>query len=611
MQKPHKPQHIPPLRLQKLDQLPTYEIIAHCFKEAQKHVGKPVEQPFAIGKPVYTYALACHFETESSEPVWNLFLGEGGYRETRFTYPTRDIAIILKLVNKECAGESEKSSTMGPTANAAAISLTRLAPIGSNDPFSLPSKAYVEPAMNKPFVQGPGAAPVTETRRTEPFVKGPEPGSIGKLAEKPAERPVIPPPGASVWSGAKPVKGWGMPSKADLESSGSHKASQAAQATTQSSKRIATLEGNLTEMKTPNVLQSILIAKMTGVLNVSHLEDLVEVFFEEGNPVHAIARECKGEAAIMELLTWEDGHFAFYPNDTTTERTVQKRLQNLLMQSAPLTDQYRFITESGVNLEAQIIRKQAAISEQEFEARVAQGANVDLLKQKQFYQLIDNDSTLFDLLRKMPMPKVDWIPLLYNLVAGDLVTAVEKKKAPKPNPIEAMGLDRKVIESSFSGMIQPDTGLIAYPAIFYFLEQEYFRHQHNNSPFSIILFELRLRLPTGMEPLPAVAVQEAARRIATVKRNIDHLAHFETLSFLLLLPYTEVTGAVLVAKRICDLLWDSSQGGGLDSRNLALAFGVSGIPDDCKDLPTLINSAKDALNRSKQSGTPVVPFKKP
>lgn len=374
--------------------------------------------------------------------------------------------------------------------------------------------------------------------------------------------------------------------------------------------RHATLEGDLLNMTVPNVLQSIGMSKMTGMLSVSQYEEVIEVYFEEGLPLHAASPECKGEAAIMELLTWHKGKFAFYPNDRAAERSVTKRIDTLIAEAAPLIDQFKVLNASGVSMSSYFVRKHPNITEAEFEQRVSRGARFDMDEQKQFYQMIDNQSTLFELLRKMPFNKVEWIPLIYNLIVSDLIGLSDKPTQSRAQlPLEAMGVDRSAIDAGMKNMMRQETGLINYPVILYFLEQEFFRWEHTGAPFCLLIFEMRVRTPQGLEPLNLNAIKEAARRINQVKRNIDQLAHFETFGFLLMLPYTGVQAATMVAKRVSEVLWDEKLGGDLDSRNLAIAFGVTGIPEDCQDLGMMLSAAKEAMQSSKATGTPIVSFK--
>lgn len=396
-------------------------------------------------------------------------------------------------------------------------------------------------------------------------------------------------------------------SQDDSDNNPQSSASRTTEAQKKDPDRQATLEGDLQKMKPASLLQSIAISKMTGLLCVNNKEEKAEIFFEEGQPTHAQGSDAKGEGAIKELLTWECGSFAFYPDDRSTDRSIFKRTEQLLMEAAPLIDQFRFLNQTNISMNTYFIRKCPNLSEVEFEQRVSRGAKVDLLKQKQLYQLIDNQSNLFDILRKMPLTKAEWIPAIYNFIVCDLVVlSGHPAHVKKVLPIEAMGIDRSAISVAMKNMLRQETGLINYPVILYFLEQEFFRWEHTGAPFCLIIFEMRKNTGNGLEQLSVASIKEAAKRIEGVKRNIDLLAHFETLGFMVLLPYTRIQAATLVARRISEVLWQSEPDSRLDSNNLALAIGVAGIPEDCQDLGMLLSTAKEALKISKTTGNTVV-----
>ncbi len=722
MQNPPKQPLIPALKLAKLDrQLPSFELIAQCLEEARKVPLRPIEQPFAVGKPVYTYCLTCLVSPETGQdPTWTLFQGEGTRKESLWTFQTGDAGIIRNLVTQECPvdGESNRalqSTSLGPSVAAAAISLTRLQamdqannsnagnggngnggnggsssygsqtqePVGyfkhpgqsmqampavSNTAASMqgvpamqaappPSPYQLQPMQNSlakppaaPYGQIPAPSQSSSNQVTnlatqdqDQQKKGaPAGGLLGNADGAAANRPpvaawgtTIPPQGAygekKSETGAYQAQPrpeikmtYGGSSSADTippvdqyssqNDSGDHPLTSIVNNFVNPpayTKRPPTLEGALTDMTPPSLLQSMQIGKMTGVLLVVSNEDMVEVYFEEGAAVHAVAPDSKGEAAVMELLTWDVGKFAFFPNEKSNEKSVRRRMEGMLMESAPLMDQYRYLHEVGLTMNSYVIRRQGPVSEAEFEKRVSSGARMDLQKQKAFYQIVDNKSTLFELLRKMPMPKVEWIPTLYNLICCDLVVPSTSNKGDTlVPPLESLGVDRAPIEKALNALKKPETGLMDYPVVWHFIEQEYLRYEHNNSPFCVVLFEMRYRTNNGLELLPPAAIQEAARRIGTVKRNIDIVAHFESPTFIMLLPSTQVNAATLLAKRLCDILWDSSLGSALDTRALALAFGVAGHPEENQDLKGLMTAAKDALNQSKRSGSPVIAAKK-
>lgn len=373
----------------------------------------------------------------------------------------------------------------------------------------------------------------------------------------------------------------------------------------------ATLEGDLQNLPIPNLFQSISMSKMTGRLAVKSTKSGAEIFFEEGAPVHAFAAEAQGDMAILETLTWEEGKFRFFKNDRTLERTVKKRLDSLLMEGIGLLDQTKYLTSKGVSLETYLFRKHPNLSEAEFENRVSKFVPMDMNLQKQFYQSIDNMSNVFELLRRRPLAKTEWVAILFNFVHGDLISISDKPPAGvRMGLMDVKSLDQSMIQGAMRHLVRQETGLYTYPIFLYFLEQEFHRYERLSVPFSIIVFEMRIRDPmAGLQPLPIPLVQEAARRIRSVQRKLDMLAHFETFDFAVLLPHSNTESAGFFAQRIFELILNTPLAVGLSPQNLSLSFGVAGIPEDCDDPGYLLASAREAQRKASEGTLPVCLFK--
>jgi len=104
-----------------------------------------------------------------------------------------------------------------------------------------------------------------------------------------------------------------------------------------------TLAGNLSEIELTGVLQSINICKMSGRLDLQDRLNSTEIYFEEGQVVHAISQKALntdndkpivGDQAVLDVLTWEKGTFFFYPSRRTSEKTIKRRLEGLLLEGA-------------------------------------------------------------------------------------------------------------------------------------------------------------------------------------------------------------------------------------------------------------------------------------
>ena len=83
------------------------------------------------------------------------------------------------------------------------------------------------------------------------------------------------------------------------------------------------LNGDLALVQIPTLLQSVLMAKMTGCLEVKRDDEEAEVFFVNGLPTHARSATSAslGEEILYELLSWKDGDFHFEPDKRSDAAT--------------------------------------------------------------------------------------------------------------------------------------------------------------------------------------------------------------------------------------------------------------------------------------------------
>jgi len=374
--------------------------------------------------------------------------------------------------------------------------------------------------------------------------------------------------------------------------------------------KIATMEGELTDLAVPNLLQSINMGKMTGCLFVDNGQSAAELFFEDGSLNHATAMDLQGEQAIMELVTWEKGKFYFYRDEKNPLKTIVKRIDVLMMEGVTLVDQSKSLMAAGLKMESYIDKKVPLLSEQDFEKRVSKGAPVDMPQQKAFYLQLDGGETLFDLLRKRPMVKKEWVPILFNLLNCDLIVIAKKSaKNDKTAGLESTAIDVTAIERVNKMLARPDTGIISYPSFHYFLEQEFQRYKLYQTPYSVIIFEMWNWHNNQLQPLTPASLQEACNRIKTATRSLDLFAHFEALSYVILLPNTETPAAAMLAHRILEMLRMRQLGPESNADNLALAFGVAGMPEDCKDTGLLLSAAKASKLVAQRNNYPIVMFK--
>jgi GGDEF domain-containing protein len=527
----------PPIRLPRIGQLPTYEMLVKILEQAHESRGRTVELPFNPEKQQFGYIIAVCFEPEFTEPTWSLTTGDGNRVTVIFKMQQSDITLIQTVIESQCLG-------------------TDVGEAISNRAQNTGTELNLRSGIPSPTETGSMGFPIMATLH------------------------------------GMPASTAGAPSQ-DAQGGAA-----------------AALEGDLQNLPMPNLLQSITFSKMTGRLAVKSSKGGGEYYFEEGVPVHAVAADAQGDLALLESLTWEEGKFRFLEGERTIERTVKKRLDSLLMEGIGLLDQLKYLQNTGVKMETYLFRKVANLTEKDFENRVNQFVPMDMNLQKQFYQSVDNSSTLFEILRRRPLVKTEWVPILFNLLHAELLAFSDKPPAGvRMGLMEVQSLDRSQIQGVMSKLVRPETGLYTYPMFLFFLEQEFHRYERLNVPFSIVLFDMRLRESMGLQPLSGPLLNEAVRRLITVRRNLDILAHFETFDFAAILPHTTTDSAAFFAQRVIELIMQTPLAPHLHPTHISLSFGVAGVPEDCDDPAFLIAAAKEARTKASASTIPICLFK--
>lgn len=370
-----------------------------------------------------------------------------------------------------------------------------------------------------------------------------------------------------------------------------------------------TLEGDLEDIQAPSLLQSIKMTKMTGRLLLSNKLERVELYFIDGSPVHVNALENKGDDALIDIIMWEEGTFQFFPLERTAERTVTKPLDQLLMEGVTTLDQYRSLQKSGLMMDSYLLRKFPWLTEEQFEKAVSGGLPVDLSVQKRLYKQIDHKSTLFDILRRKPLSRSQWVPILFNLLSCDLIVISDKPtRAAKRSTLEVVGIDQSAIHAALNQLTRPETGLLSYPLFLYFLDQEYARFERTGLPFSAVVFEVKKRTENGgLEPLSTRGIKTLSHRLNSIKRPFDLIGHYQTFDYAAMLPFCDVAGASMVAQRMAQMIFKESIDGEQPDQ-LAIAFGIACIPEDCREVPVLLSAALEAKTKARETGTPIMAF---
>lgn len=383
---------------------------------------------------------------------------------------------------------------------------------------------------------------------------------------------------------------------------------------TELSKRDTVLNGELAFIQISALLQSILLAKMTGRLQVDSKDGAAEVFFLDGKPIHASTPDGTGNESIYELITWQEGKFFFQPQVITQKRTVSDSLDSLVIQGVQLLDKLNLIRNMGFREDSVLSKTNESVSDVDLNTMLSVAEPHLLESQRRLYDAVDGTTKFKELTRSLKLNRSSWIEILSHLFKCKLVTTDSGTKTLiyGKQSLVPKAIDSAAIQSVMMSLRRPDTGMFNYPAFLYFLEQEYFRGHRAGTPVSVIIFEMRVK--TGIkdvirEPLPTSALNQAVLRITSAKRHNDMLAHYEGFDYALLCPDTDTDGALIFCDRLVKSLSKDALSPSIKPENLSLSFGIASVPGDFMELGLMLSAAESARTYSVDNDQPVVAYR--
>src|SRR5215470_3239447 len=105
------------------------------------------------------------------------------------------------------------------------------------------------------------------------------------------------------------------------------------------------MQGNLSQISLNDILLLATGGKKSGVLKLSRGKETVEVFFSDGDILHATCPIGEGEKALLYPVTWGEGTFTLLPNGAPPATTIQKNAAQILDEVRAMSREWETILE--------------------------------------------------------------------------------------------------------------------------------------------------------------------------------------------------------------------------------------------------------------------------
>jgi DNA-binding response OmpR family regulator len=99
------------------------------------------------------------------------------------------------------------------------------------------------------------------------------------------------------------------------------------------------LRGSLLQMNVIDLVQSLEMGRKSCALTLTNKDEKCELYFSEGQVMHAEYGSLKGDQAVFKVLRWNEGNFQINFDGKTTQQTTTLNTQGLLMEGLRLLDE--------------------------------------------------------------------------------------------------------------------------------------------------------------------------------------------------------------------------------------------------------------------------------
>jgi GGDEF domain-containing protein len=362
------------------------------------------------------------------------------------------------------------------------------------------------------------------------------------------------------------------------------------------------LTGSLDLVHITNLLQSVSLGQMTGRLRIQRPVASVDIYFEDGRPVHAAGTHSTGDECVLQVICWKDGQFHFEPRITTKEKTITQGINSLILQGVQLSDNTEFLKRAGVSMQAVLTRVHQKLSEAEFELMMLKGEPVDMGLLKAFYLKVHPGRPLQEVVSQLNLQRSQWVQIAANLIRCDAIR-LERVSKREQLTIKPKILNSSYLSNVYSMLRDHETGLLTYSALLFLLDQQFEGAQ--KSTFSLLLFDVEpIRTGKAAVPRSTQFIKELACRIR--EGSPGYLTHYERHELALLVPGVEESAAAKSADEIKVSLLSATGLSGIEASNLSIGIGVANYPQDVNNMESLLAAVEMARSEAKRQGCAVI-----
>jgi hypothetical protein len=202
------------------------------------------------------------------------------------------------------------------------------------------------------------------------------------------------------------------------------------------------LQGSLSELSLPDVIQMVSVSGKTGVFSVVRNDEVGKIYLRDGQIVDAAVNALRGDNAVYEMAIWSEGEFTFNPGEETEAVTIHLSNANLMMEAARRLDEWRVLS-----------RKIPSLDLIPFFTSRDQSDQVTLSPHEWILVTrIDDEHTIEEIGEQLHWSAFDVSKLLFGMITSGLVALRSSTDEPRsesipqgPSSVTLIGLANRIM----------------------------------------------------------------------------------------------------------------------------------------------------------------------
>ena len=203
------------------------------------------------------------------------------------------------------------------------------------------------------------------------------------------------------------------------------------------------LQGSLSELPLPDVIQLVSVSGKTGAFEIRGEQASGRIYLRDGQIVDAMVGNLRGDSAVYEMAIWSEGTFSFDPGKESGQVTIHMSNASLMMEAARRLDEWRVLS-----------RKIPSLNLIPYFTSREQGADQVTLSPQEWILVtrIDGERSIEGIAAELKWAPFDVSKLLFGMITTGLVAlGTPGEAAPQgrrwqsgPSPVTLLGLAEKI-----------------------------------------------------------------------------------------------------------------------------------------------------------------------